>query len=209
MWKGAVAVVATAIVVGIGSAIIFFDTDNKWPDSGDEIDITQECSAPDSCDEVDANEPEWPDSGDDYDTSTSCSAPDSCDDEQEPTSPDSGDEIDPNEPTSPDSGDEITLNEDLKNRAKWSCNVIDEGSTCIEYIGAYRTTKIAKLNCSDSGKFSSSPCPRPVLWWCRVGIESPTEIVTWHYSYGWDPYTEVKQYAAKACNALPGYAWVE
>jgi hypothetical protein len=33
--------------------------------------------------------------------------------------------------------------------------------------------------------------------------------VTWHYSYGWDPYTEVKGYAAQACNALPGSAWVE
>jgi hypothetical protein len=37
----------------------------------------------------------------------------------------------------------------------------------------------------------------------------PNEVVIWHYDYGGDPFTEVKQYAAQACNALPASRWVE
>ncbi len=195
----------------------------KSPDSGDEID-PNEPTSPDSGDEIDTSEPQSPDSGDDYDTSIP-GAPDSGDeiDTSEPTSPDSGDEIDtsdepkspdsgeeadPNEPTSPDSGDEITLNEDFKNRAKGSCNLIGEGSTCIEYIGSFWTGANAKLNCSSAAAFSASPCPRPALGGCNVSAGTGTEIVTWHYGYGGDPYTEVIGYAASACNALPGARWI-
>lgn len=157
------------------------------PDSGDDEDN----QGPDSGDEVDPDidKPAGPDSGDEADNQ----------------GPDSGDEVDPNEPTSPDSGDEITLNEDLKNRAKGSCNVIAEGSTCIEYIGSYWTVANAKLNCS--GNFSTKPCPRPVLGGCRLGADTPNDMVTWHYSYGGDPYTEVIQHAANSCKAIGGW-WV-
>lgn len=190
----------------------------EGPDSGDEIDIP-EPSSPDSGDEIDTSEPTSPDSGDEIDTSESTS-PDSGEDEDnqgpdsgdeidanEPTSPDSGDEIDPNEPTSPDSGDEISLNEDLKNRAKGSCNAISEGSTCVEYIGSFWTEKNASLNCSGH-TFSLKPCPRPALGGCRIGADSANEIVTWHYDYGGDPYTEALPYAVQACNALSGARWI-
>jgi hypothetical protein len=181
----------------------------KGPDSGDEVD-PNEPTSPDSGDEIDTSEPTSPDSGEDYDTSIP-GAPDSGDEidtSDEPKSPDSGEEADPNEPTSPDSGDEITLNEDLKNRAKGSCNLISEGSTCIEYIGSYWTKINARLNCSSAAAFSTTPCPRPALGGCNVGAGSATEIVTWHYGYGGDPYTEVINYAASACNALPSAHWI-
>lgn len=182
---------AAAVIVAIGSAIIFFDTDNKWPDSGDEIDVNQEQIVNDSDGDVDSDEPTSPDSGDEIDTSEPAnpdddtdsdepSSPDSGDDidTTEPTSPDSGDEIDPNAPTSPDSWDDISLSDDLKNKAKWSCNLISEWSTCVEYIGSYRTAKTAKLNCSDYNKFTTKPCPRPALGWCHIWDWSSNEIVT-------------------------------
>ncbi len=212
-----------AIIVAIGSAIIFFDTENKWPDSGDEIDVSQEIVEPELDDDTDSDEPSSPDSGDEIDT-TEPTSPDSWDeidpneptspdsgdeyDPSEPTSPDSGDEIDPNEPTSPDSGDEISLSDDLKSKAKWSCNLISEWSTCVEYIGSYRTAKTAKLNCSDYNKFTTKPCPRPALGWCHIWAWSANEIVTWHYNYWWDPYTEVLPYAKKSCNSLPWWNWI-
>ncbi|NDK08098.1 hypothetical protein EOM39_02520 [Candidatus Gracilibacteria bacterium] len=182
---------AAAVIVAIGSAIIFFDTDNKGPNSGDEIDVNQEQIVNDSDGDVDSDEPTSPDSGDEIDTSEPAnpdddtdsdepSSPDSGDDidTTEPTSPDSGDEIDPNAPTSPDSGDDISLSDDLKNKAKGSCNLISEGSTCVEYIGSYRTAKTAKLNCSDYNKFTTKPCPRPALGGCHIGDGSSNEIVT-------------------------------
>lgn len=170
------------------------DDEPDGPDSGDEID-TSEPTSPDSGDEIDPNEPTSPDSGDEIDPS-------------EPTSPDSGDEIDPNEPTSPDSGDEISLNEDLKNRAKGSCNAISEGSTCVEYIGSFWTLNNAKLNCPSG--FSTKACPRPGIGGCRFGAETGNEIVTWHYNYGGDPYTaELIPYASGACKALPGNQWIQ
>lgn len=195
-------VVGVAVVAAIVGAIIFFDTEPKSPDSGDEIDLDQE---------VNQSELAGPDSGEEEDNQ----GPDSGDevDPNEPTSPDSGDEEDNQGPDSgddadnqgPDSGDEITLNEDLKNRAKGSCNVIAEGSTCVEYIGSYWTVNNAKLNCS--GNFYTNPCPRPALGGCRLGADTPNDMVTWHYSYGGDPYTEVIQYAAGSCRAIGGW-WV-
>lgn len=158
-----------AIIIAIGSVIIFFDTDNKWPDSGEEIDVNQEIVDTDSDDDIDSDEPSSPDSGEEIDTSEPTS-PDSWEEinPDDPTSPDSGEEIDPNEPTSPDSWEDISLSDDLKSKAKWSCNLISEWSTCVEYIGSYRTAKTAKLNCSDSSNFSTKPCPRPALWWCNI-----------------------------------------
>lgn len=191
-------IVGAAIVAGIGAAIVFFDKEPTSPDSGDEIDLSLEPTSPDSGDDEDN---QGPDSGDDGDNQ----GPDSGEEDNspEPTSPDSGDEIDVN---GPDSGDEISLNDDLKNRAKGSCNKIAEGSTCIEYIGSFWTTTNAKLNCGAS--FVAKACPRPALGGCRIGADTPNEIVTWHYSYGGDPYTEVIQYAAASCKALPSGWWI-
>lgn len=218
MPKGIAIAIGVGVVAVIGAAIVFFDTDtNNSPD---------QLSGPDSGEYEDN---QGPDSGDDYEIGP-LSGPDSGD-EEDNQGPDSGDEIDPNEPTSPDSGDdednqgpdsgddadnqgpdsgdEITLNEDLKNRAKGSCNLISEGSTCVEYIGSFWTNTNAKLNCSDASAFSTNSCPRPALGGCRLGAETSNEVVTWHYSYGGDPYTEAITYAASACRALPGGWWVQ
>lgn len=196
----------------------------KGPDSGDEID-TSKPGAPDSGDEVDLG----PDSGEEEDTGGQTDGPgsgpegdmpDEVDEDEEddddsdgPQSPDSGDEIDTSydhNAASPDSGeDAVTLNDTLKSKAKGSCNAISSGSTCVEYIGSLWTTSQAKLNCSTSGSFSTKPCPRPALGGCRIGIGSSTEIVTLHYAYGGDPYTEALPYAIKACNALPASQWIE
>jgi len=219
MPKGIAVAIGVGVVAVIGAAIIFFDTDNNQKSS----DILP---APDS-NEYEDNQ--GPDSGDDYETGP-LGGPDSGE-EEDNQGPDSGDEIDPNEPTSPDSGDdednqgpdsgddgdnqgpdsgdEITLNEDLKNRAKGSCNLISEGSTCVEYIGSFWTTANAKLNCSNAAAFSTNSCPRPALGGCRLGTETSNEVVTWHYSYGGDPYTEALPYAAAACRALPGGWWLQ
>lgn len=170
----------------------------QGPDSGEEVDLSQEPTSPDSGEDEDN---QGPDSGEEVDPN-------------EPTSPDSGEDEDNQGPDSgedadnqgPDSGEETTLNEDLKNRAKGSCDAISEGSTCIEYIGSFWAGNNAKLNCSSS--FFTKPCPRPALGGCRISAETANEIVTWHYDYGGDPYTEVKDMAAKSCTAIGGQ-WVE
>lgn len=195
------------------------------PDSGDEID-TSKPGGPDSGDEVELG----PDSGDEIDLSGQPDGPgsgpegdmpdavdedeeDDDDDSDGPQTPDSGDEIDTSydqNAKSPDSGEEaVSLNDTLKAKAKGSCNAISKGSTCVEYIGSFWTTSQAKLNCSTSGVFSTKPCPRPALGGCRIGIDSSSEIVTLHYSYGGDPYTEVIIYAKQSCNALPGSQWIQ
>jgi len=161
----------------------------EGPDSGEEIDTSDEPSSPDSGEDEDN---QGPDSGEDEDNQ----------------GPDSGEEIDPNEPTSPDSGEEISLNDYLKSKAKFSCNLINDGSTCIEYIGSFWTKDNAKLNCSSASAFAAKPCPRPALGGCRLNADTSNEIVTWHYSYGGDPYTEVLPYATKSCEALPGGHWI-
>ena len=184
----------------------------EGPDSGEEIDLSDEPSSPDSGEEIDlSDEPSSPDSGEEIDTSNEPTSPDSGEEidlSDEPTSPDSGEEVDPNEPTSPDSGEEVSLSDDLKSRAKGSCNRIDAGSTCVEYIGSYwGQGDNAGLNCADG--FARTACPRPALGGCRLGVGTPNEIVTWHYSYGGDPYTEVLPYAIQSCRALPRTEWVE
>ena len=177
----------------------------EGPDSGEEID-----QGPDSGEEIDtSDEPSSPDSGEEIDTSDEPNSPDSgeeADPSDEPSSPDSGEEEDVN---GPDSGEEISLNDYLKAKAKFSCNAINYGSTCVEYIGSFWTKTNAKLNCSSDSAFATGPCPRPAVGGCRIGAETANEIVAWHYDYGGDPYTdEVVPYAAGSCKALPGASWV-
>ncbi|OGF25056.1 hypothetical protein A2227_06940 [Candidatus Falkowbacteria bacterium RIFOXYA2_FULL_47_19] len=181
------------------------DESPDGPDSGEEIDFDKEPDGPDSGEEIDVNE--GPDSGEEIDVNEGPDSGEEIDVDESPDGPDSGEEIDPDEPTSPDSGEEITLSEDLKNKARGSCDRIGDGSTCVEYIGANWSGNRAALNCG--GAFKISPCPRPTIGGCRIGAETADEIVTWHYDYGGDPYTaEVQPYAAAACNALPAGHWI-
>ncbi|MFH0891643.1 MAG: hypothetical protein V1867_02585 [Candidatus Falkowbacteria bacterium] len=184
-----------ALVFFSGCALSFGQPDG--PDSGEEIDLDKEPDGPDSGEEIDVDEsPDGPDSGEEIDV------------DESPDGPDSGEEIDPDEPTSPDSGEEITLSEDLKNKARGSCDRIGDGSTCVEYIGANWSGNRAALNCG--GAFKASPCPRPAVGGCLINGNTADEVVTWNYDYGGDPYTaEVQPYAAAACNALPAGRWID
>lgn len=173
----------------------------EGPDSGEEIDLSQEPTSPDSGEDADN---QGPDSGEDVDLN-------------EPTSPDSGEDEDNQGPDSgedadnqgPDSGEEISLSDDLKSKAKGSCNLISSGSTCVEYIGSYWTKNQAKANCSSASAFSTAACPRPTAGGCWIGRGTANEIVTWHYNYGGDPYApEIIPYASGSCNALPSGQWI-
>jgi hypothetical protein len=204
----------------------------QGPDSGEEIDLSQEPKSPDSGEEADPNEPQGPDSGDEVDTNQEPSSPDSGDEaevEKEPTSPDSGDEIDTSEddndddgdaPTSPDSGDEIDTTDPDKEAADddideelsggyGSCDSIDDASICVTYSGSYwKDAKNMKLHCQGGGTFSTKPCPSDMLGGCKVGIGTANENIIWNYGRGGDPFTEVIGYSAMACTAIPGSAWI-
>jgi len=124
--------------------------------------------------------------------------------------PGSGDELpdDYVEPTGPGSGDELT-DEFLINNAKYSCDVITDASTCVEYHGDYWNNETAALNCGGEGIFKSGACPRPAVGGCRANPGDYTEFITWHYDSGGDPFTgEVLPYSIKACNSMPTAEWI-
>lgn len=105
--------------------------------------------------------------------------------------------------------EENTLDEVSKTNVKGSCDVIAEGSTCLEYVGSFWNTTNAKLNCSESGSFSTKPCPRPAVGGCQTSGGTAQEVIIWHYDYGGDPFTdELVPYASGACNAVPGGQWI-
>lgn len=202
------------------------------PDSGDEIDTTQEPKGPDSGEEADPNEPQGPDSGDEVDLNQEPNSPDSGDEvevEKEPTSPDSGDEIDMSEdndddddgdaPTSPDSGDEIDTSDPDKEAAdeeideelsggKGSCDSIKDSSICVTYSGVYWDNTTMKLHCQGGGVFSNKPCPSDMLGGCKSGVGTAVENIIWNYGRGGDPFTEVIGYTAQACKSVLGSAWI-
>jgi hypothetical protein len=90
-----------------------------------------------------------------------------------------------------------------------SCNLIDIGSTCIEYFGHYWTEETIAMACTD-GEYSNERCPIPNMGGCRIMPGSETDMITWHYNIGGDPFSEENTvYANQACNAVPGGIWVE
>lgn len=90
-----------------------------------------------------------------------------------------------------------------------SCSYIAEGSTCVEYYGSYWNKETIQMTCGD-GVFSEGECPRPTVGGCRMISSPETDMITWHYDHGGDPFTEeVVVYAAQACNAVPGGTWTE
>jgi hypothetical protein len=108
----------------------------------------------------------------------------------------------PPEPTGPGSGEELPP-------AKGSCNIIDFGSTCVEYIGSYFTWENIELHCQGTGTPSKNPCPRPTMGGCNIAAGTPNELITWHYNYGGDPFTpDVIPYSSAACNANPFGSWI-
>jgi len=90
-----------------------------------------------------------------------------------------------------------------------SCNLIERGSTCVEYFGGYWTEETIAMACEE-GEPSGQRCPEPNMGGCRILPGSETDMITWHYDRGGDPYSQENiQYATQACNAVPGGIWVE
>ncbi len=112
------------------------------------------------------------------------------------------DASDNNPQSGPGSGDEA--------KAYSSCNVIGSGSTCLDYTGTYwETTEYARSNCSRPEAWSTSPCPQPNMGGCILNGGTEMEMIVWHYNYGGDPFdAETAGYAAMACNASGGQAWI-
>ncbi len=120
----------------------------------------------------------------------------------EPTGPGSGEY----ENEGPGSGEEVSNSNYYKNKARGSCNVVERGSTCVEYIGSFWTWDNIVPNCTGAGTPSQSACPRPFMGGCNMGQGTLAEIITWHYEGLYD--AENIQHAARVCNALPTASWV-
>lgn len=174
------------------------------PGSGEELGMMDEPTGPGSGEELgpgETNEPTGPGSGEELpDVQPS-----------EPTGPGSGEELPDVEPASaeepggPGSGEE--REDPYLDNAIASCNVIAQGSTCVEYVGDYWNEETAGLNCGRPEAFSMTPCPRPYLGGCVLNFNTDQEMVTWHYTEGGGGYTpEVVPYASQACE-LSGGNW--
>jgi len=126
-------------------------------------------------------------------------------DEPEPRGPGSDEfyaGLDDDEPTGPGSGDELNV--------VGSCNFINFGSTCVDYVGSYwNTIEYAILNCSNEGAWSTSPCPTNYVGGCNTNSGTTQEMIMWFYNYGGDPFDqELTGYAAQACNINPYGTWI-
>lgn len=91
-----------------------------------------------------------------------------------------------------------------------SCNVIDSGSTCFDYIGSlWKAEFQMQLNCQDVGTFSYNTCPYSENGGCRSMPGSVGEIIAWSYPYGGQPITGDALVAQIAtCNSLEVAEWV-
>ncbi|MBT3817317.1 MAG: hypothetical protein HOG08_03160 [Candidatus Magasanikbacteria bacterium] len=90
-----------------------------------------------------------------------------------------------------------------------SCNAISEASTCMEYYGSFWTEESARLNCSDSGKFSTEPCPTDHAGGCNTGMGTEADMVAWMYTRGGGGITaESLKYAKMACEASFASNWI-
>ncbi len=183
--RATIAGIGATIIIGGGLVIqklnTWFPGEPTGPGSGEEIPYSPEPTGPGSGEEIPYSEPE-------------------------PTGPGSG-EV---EPSGPGSGEEISQSDVLKAKAKGSCNAIEKGSTCIEYIGSFWSSNTnTELNCKGAGIYSKNPCPRPTTGGCQISGGTMNEIVMWNYTYGGDPFTpEIVNNVAKVCNANPFGSWV-
>lgn len=94
-------------------------------------------------------------------------------------------------------------------KVRGSCNVIDESSTCLDYVGSFWTKEQMTLNCQGVGAFSENTCPYTTVGGCQAGAGSFVETILWSYNYGGELITpENEIYASGACNANPAGQWV-
>jgi len=93
-------------------------------------------------------------------------------------------------------------------KVRGSCNIIEEKSTCMDFIGEVYTEDRMRLSCAE-GKFSLDACPYSDLGGCQATPGTIAESIVWSYNYGGEPITaEEAGYQAKACNALGMAKWV-
>lgn len=111
---------------------------------------------------------------------------------------------------------EIDYSEDVKpliessseRKVRWSCNLIDSQSTCVDFVGEVFTEERMRLSCAE-WKFSLDACPYSDLGGCQATPGTISESIIWSYNYGGEPITpEEAWYQAKACNSLPATKWV-
>jgi len=90
-----------------------------------------------------------------------------------------------------------------------SCNAIAEGSSCLEYHGSFWTKESARLNCADTGAFSTEPCPADHAGGCNTGMGTEADMVAWMYTRGGGGITaESLKYAKMACDASFASHWI-
>ena len=91
-----------------------------------------------------------------------------------------------------------------------SCNVIDSGSTCFDYIGAlWKAEFQMQMNCQNVGTFSYDACPYSDNGGCRSNTGTVSEIISWSYSYGGQPITgDVLTAQIATCNSVEVSEWI-
>lgn len=61
--------------------------------------------------------------------------------------------------------------------------MINEASTCVEYLGSYWNEETINMVCQD-GIYSTKRCPDQTMGGCRMNPDSETDHITWHYERG-------------------------
>lgn len=115
-------------------------------------------------------------------------------------------------------GQQIDYEEDIKpliedsfanNAVVGSCNMIDTGSHCEDYIGSYWTPETMQLQCEGVGVWSPNTCPYSDNGGCRVTAGTIVDNILWSYPYGGSPITgENLYYESMACNMIEGAQWI-
>lgn len=107
--------------------------------------------------------------------------------------------------------DEMIESEDLKKSWKWwkfSCNMIAEWSTCIEYYGSIWTIEQVKLWCPD-GIVSYDACPADTVWGCNTWEGTMADMVSWLYlRWNWWMTSDSIKHAKNACDATMMASWI-
>lgn len=120
----------------------------------------------------------------------------------------------PSDNATVESEDVDTIKEALKETGKrtvyGSCNAIQTGSNCVDYVGSmWNDNNMAQLNCSDAGTFSTYACPYSDFGGCQTHGGTVMEIIAWVYKEGPGEYNEESvPYARASCNSLPNAKWV-
>lgn len=71
-----------------------------------------------------------------------------------------------------------------------ACVAIVEGSSCVDYWGAYWTEETMQLHCNGVGTYVTDPCPTENrVAGCKTNAGTDLEFVLWVYDIGPNPVT--------------------